>query len=339
MSCLPKVFHPNPPGPLAVGSYVFCGWADPRPEWLQVPGIQCPAEHPMAEILRNAPNRVPLIGAYDERVPAVTERRLAWMAAGRLSYAVYQVDWRHDTHQLLMNHCAENHPADTAVKYCLSFFDVLRNTRDVTYYNTMLEPELDLSYGLFATEVARHTDKASYLRLNGRPVLFLGEAHKVTPHMVGLIRRVIPDVYLVATNVEPSAFLSLKGVGFDAFTEYLLYSVDGWAGVVAAYRDRWATAVSICKQTGIEYWVPACVGFDGAGQRIQYPPFMPTPEQFTAHLKEAFAFAQANYSITRGQVVIYAWSEFGEGGILEPMMPGMLHSGDEMIRASALAQV
>jgi hypothetical protein len=134
----------------------------------------------------------------------------------------------------------------------------------------------------------------------------------------------------------------LKSWGFDAFTEYNLYS-DSWANVMPIYRQYWERSIQIAEETGIDYWVPALAGFDARGylpdeaaSKLGYfePP---DPAAFTAHLVEAREFAQANAKYTRGRVCTYAWSEYFEGGIIEPMLPGQLHDGDEMLRAHAAA--
>jgi hypothetical protein len=70
--------------------YVFSGWANPRPEYGKVPGVQCPWEHPWKSLRTN--DRLPIMGEYDERDPAITEQRLRWMEWAGISGAVYQVE-------------------------------------------------------------------------------------------------------------------------------------------------------------------------------------------------------------------------------------------------------
>lgn len=322
------------PDPLYMGSYVFCGWASPRPEVGLVPGIQCPTATPWD---LKTQDRVPQLGFYDERDPIVTATRLAWMQRGKLDYCVYQVDWRHDVHELLMDHCAENHPSYSRVKFCLSFFDVLANTKDDTYYLDLTDDELEASRRAFARAVGKYMGRSNYLKVDDKPVLFLGYAHNWSTTFIQILREELGPLYLVATACEQEAHHGLKSKGFDAFTEYLLYSVEGWPGVVNAYRAHWRDAIEVSKLHGIDYWVPACAGFNGAAWGIEHPPFMPTPAEFTAHLKEARDFARANAQYTKGRVISYAWNEFGEGGILEPLQSGMIRSGDEMLLAHAKA--
>lgn len=329
--------------PIAIthGAYVFCGWANPRPEFGQVPGVQCPVANPWIRM----EDRVPALGQYDERDPAITAKRLEWMQQGRIDYACYQVEWRHDTHQLLMAHCADNHLSGSPIKFCTSFFDVLAGSSD-SYLPMMTPIPIAESIRAYACAVAQYMMQSNYLRVDGRPVLFRGYPDNLRFYqrfgflpqdVINLVRAEIGPLYLVATCVDPSYFPLLKRWGFDAYTEYLLSSIEGWNGVLTAYRDRWAHSIDICKQTGIDYWVPAMCGYDARAQGIANPVTMPTPAEFTAHLKEARQFARDNAKYTRGQVITYALTEFREGGILEPMAPGMIRTGDEMLRAHAAA--
>lgn len=314
-------------------------------------------------------DRIPALGEYDERDPAVSSRRLSWMQEGGIDYACYQVEWAHEMTQpktlvkwrpyldpLVMSHCADHHPAKSPVKFCVSIWDVSQS--DALYWVELKGrgwkiAQAEASWRQYARTIAsRYIARASYLRIDERPVLFFGSAHTLTFYQrqfglspARLLAAVSSEIqshtrlkpYLVATNCAPESFPLLKSWGFDAFTEYLLYS-DSWRGVLGIYRQRWKEAIDICRQTGIEYWVPATVGYDSAawGRPVNMR-FQPTPAQFTAHLKEARQFARSNSRHTREQVITYAWNEFGEGGMIEPMKPGMLQSGNEMLRAHRAA--
>jgi len=148
--------------------------------------------------------------------------------------------------------------------------------------------------------------------------------------------------YFVATSCEPQVHPLLRSWGFDAFTEYCLYS-DSWAHVMDVYRAFWTRSIEISRATGIDFWVPAFAGFDARGYLHEADAQVlgfsepPTPAHFTAHLQEALAFAEEHYERTRGRVLTYAWSEWYEGGVLEPCAPNALHNGDEMLLAHAAA--
>lgn len=336
------------PEPVYMGVSVFTGWASPRPEYGLVPGVQCPVQYPWREIKRK--DRTPAIGEYDEALPEVTVWREAQMIRGKIDFCVYQHEWSPDLGLLTMNHCAENHPADSPVAFCLSWWDVLTNSSDgETYFS---DPKWTLatvtaSLKAYSKAVAPFTRKASYLKIDGRPVLFRGAAHSLrfcgrwglTPNVVLdlMASAITPRPYFVSTACDPIDHAILKMWGFDAFTEYNLFA-DSWQSVMERYRDSWERSIRIAAETGIDYWVPTTCGFDSRewGSRLPFV-FIPTPEQLTAHLREAREFARANYRYTRGRVLTNNFSEYGEGSVLEPMLPGMLHDGDALLMAHARA--
>lgn len=342
------------PAPLYMGVSVFTGWASPRPEYGLVPGVQCPLEYPWRGM--RTKDRLPAIGEYDEADPAVTAWRIEQMQKGKIDWVTYQHEWSPHLGRLLMNHCAENHPADSPIQLAMSWWDVLTNSTDgVTYFaGDYALPErtgewtaerVVASLRAYSKACEPITRKPSYLKIDGRPVLFRGAASSLRFYgQWGISPSQALDLmasafgrrpYFVAIATDPMDHAVLKKWGLDAFTEYNLYA-GNWADVAQTYRDYWNRSIGIAKETGIDYWVPTSTGFDDrawGGSVV----FMPTPAEFTEHLKEARDFARENYQYTRGRVLTNNWSELGEGSVLEPMMPGMLHDGEEMLLAHAKA--
>jgi hypothetical protein len=258
-----------------------------------------------------------------------------------------------------MSHCAVNHPESSPVKFFVSLWDVIASSTDrVNYWKDRKErdgwtrTDAENSWRLYGETVGkRFMLKSNYLTVNERPVLMHGYAHSLpfydlefglTPsNVLSLIRDGIrastgKEAYLIATCTDDKIYPTLKSWGFNAFTEYLIYS-DNWANTMTLYKQWWARGTSIAKTYGMDYWVPATVGFDSSAWYYHPSQFIPTPAQFTTHLKEARAFAKKNYAVTQGQVLTYAWNEFGEGGVIEPMANGQLHSGNEMLLAHKTA--
>jgi hypothetical protein len=363
-ACNPdQLFGPVRPRPLSMGVSVFTGWASPRPEYGLVTGCQCPLEYPWTGM--RLPNRLPAIGQYDEARPEVTSWRLEQMRRGGIEWCTYQHEWSMHLGELVMNHCAENHPDDSLISFAMSWWDVQASATDPlnlrywdsTYWDDGRLPiwtreNISASLVAYGKACAPFFRKASYLHVDDRPVLFRGSAHTLQFYArFGLSPKDVLDLiaagagerpYFVATSCIPEVHDQLKSWGFDALTEYALYS-DSWANVMTIYRDYWNRTIDMCDRTGLEYWVPALAGFDARGYLPEedasklgyFEP--PNPAAFTAHLIEARTFAEKHYDRTRGRVLSYAWSEYYEGGIIEPMASGSLHSGDELLLAHAAA--
>lgn len=318
---------------VSVGVYVFPGWADPAPEWGRVPGVQCPQEHPWA-VLQTG-DRVPELGYYDEREPRVTAWRCLQMRRARIDYAIYQVGW--DGEALLYEHCSRNH-TDAEPKFCLSFFDVLAGQE--AYFAGWSREQALRWFKNLGLALMRHYGRPNYYCYRGKPVLFVGNPAGLAYYTarfglsVGeVVAAIGTGCYLVATAVPAETFAGLRGWGFDAFTEYLHYA-DSWGDAVATYRWRWDEGIEAARRYGLEYWVPATAGYDSRawGAPVEQR-FVPTGAQFRLHVAEARAFALKHRQVTNLSVVLYAWNEYGEGGIIEPMGRGMLHDGDELVRA------
>jgi hypothetical protein len=100
------------------------------------------------------------------------------------------------------------------------------------------------------------------------------------------------------------------------------------------YRWAWSQGVQVAKDTGCKYWPSATSGYDGAAwdtpeSRAGFS-HVPTPEQFTAHIREAKKFTSDNYEWTDAQLLIYSMDEFGEQ--VTPLEP-TVRNGDAYLRA------
>lgn len=141
------------------------------------------------------------------------------------------------------------------------------------------------------------------------------------------------------------------GAGFDAHTQYLYLGAlptyqsmrDEYEGTSSA-AGRWNQHVDETPH----HWVPASAGFDPRPHCYphtdQASPHcnqdlvqVATSTAFGQHLSAGALFARNHHAKTGGHVIAYAWSEWSEGGIIEPMPaePGWKYFGDEMAAAAA----
>jgi hypothetical protein len=240
---------------------------------------------------------------------------------------------------LLMSHCIEAHPESSPVECCVSFWNVMASANDQGNYFQGWDKKDALQYwNSYAEAVAPYTLRKNYKRIDGRPVLFHGLTHTLPFYaqfgvypwdITKAIREVIPDAYLVATATEREYYVLLKEWGFDAFTEYRL-EAPTWEEVVETYRWFWDKGIETCKTHNLDYWVPYTSGYDASAWGRTSPRTTPTPSQFSAHVKEARAFATKHHKYTKSQLIGYSWNEWGESPT--PIEPSVLH-GDSYLRA------
>lgn len=254
---------------------------------------------------------------------------------------------------LLYTHCARNHPTDSSVEFCFSDFDVMsheptteeRRVERQSYWAGWTREEfVDALIGK-GVSLQQHFTHPKYRYLYNRPVMYRGNADSllffesffgVSPsETLSLISTGANfNIYWVATNTPASYCRELKSWGFDAYTHYLIYPArNTWEDAVLTYRSAWAELIEIAKQTGLKVWIPTTSGFDSRAWYDHPSRFMPTPEQYESHVREATGFSRRNFVYTDGQVVHEAWSEFGEGSFIEPGAPDSIHPGTVMIDA------
>lgn len=379
----PPVIPPvvTPPAPaLTMGLSIFCGFASERIEFGAVPRIQCPYPRPWDSLVTNdrkmmlsTPGMAP--GTYDERELSVTLQQIAWMEEGKKDVCSYQIDCAMEqtnwlkmpnyrprlASPMLMTHCAENHPADSKVKYFLSDWDVSAqllapNSGDSIWEemiaNGWNRSDVETAWILRGQFIGRHAKKGSYFEIDDRPVFMRGWAHLLPEYerVFGITPKRIADIlrsevraatgkvlYLISTQTDASTWPLHKEWGFNAVTQYALHG-HGWAAAMGAHRHWRGQLLAFAKESGLDVWIPATCGFDSRAWDSPEPTiYIPTIPEYIEHIKEARQFARDNYKYTRGIVMEYAGTEIGEGGIWFPMMPGQLHDGDELMRAHAAA--
>lgn len=257
---------------------------------------------------------------------------------------------------LLYTHCADNHPHDSPVSLCFSDFDVMthkplteeRRIEQEAYWKGWTSARCREAQRQKGRDFAEHFKHPKYRRVNGRPVIYRGNADSllfyarfdITPREVlSLISEGAgEEIYFVATNTPTSYYRQLGSWGISAFTEYLSFS-KSWNDVMALYRVKWAEGIAIARATGLKYWIPVTTGFDSRAWYEHPSLFIPTKAQFEQHVKEANEVAAKNFDATDGNVCYEALNEIGEGSAFLPFAPNQLHNGremlDAMIRATA----
>lgn len=345
----------------------------------------------------------PVTGRYDEREPRITVGRIQMMQDAGVRFMVKQIgfslphalalvpeeerggaripEWAKpfSNAPLLMAHCADNHAGlDTPVKFSVSRWgdmsaggnpDQIRER--ATYWADLRAhdwtPEtVKLCERLYARLAAtRYMGKDTYDNVDGKPVLFMGNAESlrfyeqefgIAPEQLVKIYRdevravTNKELFLMACNTppefidpsnesveSPGEMMYLKLWGFDGFSPYALHG-HGWAGAMGAHRYWRRRHLVAAKAAGLKYWPAISVGYDAeAWDRPEPYVYIPTEAEFIEHVREVKAFTLDNFDVTGGRAVEEALSEIGEGSISEGMQRHQLHDGNAMIRAFARA--
>ena len=128
---------------------------------------------------------------------------------------------------------------------------------------------------------------------------------------------------LVANDFWVKMFLLDAGV--DAITSYNVRGAvsnnpisQNFEESITHHEAQWKYFLA---NSPVPVWLPAWVGFNDTPWKadgVTNQNITPTLAQLETHLQMAHNYIQNNMDKTMGRAMIYAWNEYGEGGILEP---------------------
>jgi len=311
-----------------IGVYYFPGWTSGagglvfREPWKPI---------------QRFPEREPRLGWYSDSDPKVVRQQVQWMKDYGISYVVFDSYWKNKSPFL---------------DHTLNVFKRIKKPGEMSYAllwanHFRFEGGLSGFDDLVSYWIKQHFSDPDYLRVDGKPVLFVFSIEEFTDmaHMFGktpkdLVDRIkkaataagLPGVALVAST--PGLVHWVKGVappaGFSilsAYNYHIGYKGDptsatpkarSFSGMRHAYRTNWNW---ILENGPLNYIVPISSGWDdrpwgGKAPESEQP--VATLASFEEHLKEAKAVMDAYPAKTRKMGVICCWNEFGEGSYIEP---------------------
>lgn len=319
------------PGP-SVGVFYFPGW--------RAGALGGPHPRPWEPIQRY-PEREPLLGWYDEGSDHVMARHLDWMAQHGIRYIVFDAYWLAREHQKpLLDHALQAYlrAADKrGIQFALMWANERRDPERAQDFYAMMRHWVD-----------RYLTHPSYLRIHGRPAVFvmLAEPLDKRARALGMTSGSLwdraqamarsaglPGLFVVG-GIWPLAPMTLgqgKEAGYSAYFAYNLHSGPGnriagearasrsYAELDRAYRDTWQWFM---RQADLPYIPPSTAGWDrrpwGGSDDPLHDRSVPTAAQFNAHLQAVRALIQAEPARTLGTTLLCCWNEFGEGSYVEP---------------------
>jgi hypothetical protein len=333
-------------GPSAnVGAYYFDGWSGP-PDGFHFAGLR---DGPFSE-------RMPLYGWSDSGA-ATMRQQLHWASAYGLRFFVF--DWYFnarasydpDVNQALRNYQSVRDHAgiSSALLYV--------NTRDRGGKDDFVIPRRRWRHTV-EQWVTRDFLRSDYLRISGKPVLFVFDSFGLRRQLrgdrgvqwaFGLLERIahehgLPGVFLVGGVYAGHGFdwarLSqlLSREHYDALTQYAYPAAAGVRPGERSYRTLIAAAEKnwdrFAAASSTPYMPDVMAGWDPRpwNERVEGRLFWfrRTPSLFGQFVREALRWSVANpRAIVLGGrrpfVLIEAWNELGEGSYIVPTV-GTCHS-------------
>ncbi len=298
-----------------VGAYYFPGW-NSRTRWNPIEGY---------------PERKPVLGWYDESLPAVADWQIKWAVEHGISFFV--VDWYWSQGARSLEHWLHNAYAKARyrdqLQYCLLWAN----------HNPEGSSSLDDCLAVTQYWIDNYFKDPQYLRIGGKPVMVIftpyrlradmgsEEVAKAFEAMDTLCRQNgIPGIYMVAcAGSSKSEIEQLAAEGYDALSGYNYAGLNAqgrrsapYETLIDGYKDLWNEAADAALLPEI----PVLSGgwdsrpWHGANALVRTGR---TPALFERHCRDAKEFLDKRVTDPELKMcIIEACNEWGEGSYIEP---------------------
>ena len=273
---------------------------------------------------------MPLLGYYRDGAPGVMDWQIKWAVEHGVGTFIF--DWYYDYHTgRVPEHDTALDEGFLKARYRdLMQFGIFWCNEEGAQSPPYTEEEM-LTLARVLGE--RYLGQPNYLRIEGRPVVFVADPGRLLQSFGEGFRDLLPrlsraaglpegtDLYLVA--MRSSDLATLARVGFAASTAYnyagIRTSAEG-SPLRASYDDLMTTYERLWREVradgSLPYIVPVSPGWDS---RPWYGPRAlvyrdATPAEFGAMCRAAKQYVDPKLRM----VIAECWNEFGEGSFLEP---------------------
>jgi len=336
---LPKyVPEPNPASAdRLIGAHYFPGWK--------------PRTHTGWSVLKDFPERKPVLGWYDESNPEVTDWEIKWALEHGINFFLYcwyrnkdNAGKRITLPDLHLGHAIHEGLFRSKFKEKFRFAIMWENfgTRG------MIASLDDLRDNLVPFWAGEYFSKPFYLRLDGRPILFVyhldslieqtggidGAKRAVEIMRTEVARRGLGDLLIYCENRSTSRkFLeNARDCNFDAVFAYCWHAPERFPTIEQAF-DQQLAAMERLKGLDILPFPPtASVGWDPmpwTSEKPETPVWLrkegvtrwySTPEQYQILMERVKAFADSfpAGSLARSMLLLDNWNEWSEGHFISP---------------------
>jgi len=315
--------------PYQIGVYYYPGWS---------PEIKGPKTPDTWDDIRKFPEREPELGWYHDGRRETLDRQLGWMADHGIDFTVFDWYWE------------KGRPAkETSVRAYLESDQRKRVHYALLWANHTKEPNTVEEWDALSDFwIANHLKNPEYLKVDGKPVLFVfspdllqSQAKVIGKPVAELLNRTrakakaqgLAGVYFVLCLPAMEFWVKdfAPNGGFDAISAYNYHfgvagnpekrtrMSESFEELDQGYRTQWNWITSNSK---LPYIVPMTSGWDyrpwGRGKTSPHDNSVSTPDTFEAHLRAAKAVMDAKPDKTLRMGVVCCWNEFGEGSYIEP---------------------
>ena len=301
-----------------------------------------------------SPAQAPLLGEYDSRSPAVAEQHIALAVSHGIDF--FAVDW-------WPTRPAQNAAIDAGL---LQAANIGQIGFCITYNTSAFSgsPGQGIVFdtataGRFVSDIVtisrRYFSHPSYLRIGGRPVLFIyltREIRGLLPQAMAEMRSALAaeghdpfvigdEIYwaVIEANEDPSVGGRVVGEPqvprarlFEAISAYNLYGAErgqdaGFASQSSFLGDSAALYQRYGDETGVPLVPGVIPGYNDRGTRLSVDHFA-IPRRFSADAGEGSFFAEEIEQIAKRfvdgdlrMVLVTSWNEWNEDTAIEPVAP------------------
>lgn len=313
----------------SIGVYYYPGWS---------PYIKGAKEPDPWQAIKAFPEREPLLGWYHDGMRETLDRQLTWMADHGVDFVTF--DWYWEKARPAPETSVRAYlqsPVRARVRYALLWANHTKAPQSLQEWDALVD-----------YWVARHLGNPEYMRLDGKPVLYVfspdgirDQAKQIGLSVSDLLNRArakakaagLPGIYFVlcVPAIDYWVLDFSPNAGFDALSAYNYhFGIAGDANkrtpdshsfeeLDSGYQMQWRWILANSK---LPYFVPMTSGWDkrpwGGSRNSLHDNSMSNPGSFERHLLKGKAMIQAYPAKTRGIGMVCCWNEFGEGSYIEP---------------------
>jgi glycoprotein endo-alpha-1,2-mannosidase len=316
--------------PLQIGAYFYTWYGSSGRHW----------QDGYVRRALTTPQR-PAHGEYDSRSPTTIAQQFAWAQQSGVDYFISSW-WGANSYEDISTRdyvLKSSSTAPTKISLLYESLALLPHPNGLITFDPNVEAKLVSDFDYLART---YFADPNYLRINGRPVVFLyvtriwrgNYAHAITTLRATIKQRYGIDLYLIGDEVDWDGTPNGDRIRlFDAITAYTMYSdlqTPGWpdtTGFLAGVQSRYQSFKATASAHGVAFVPNALPQFNDRGVRLSANHYVLPPETRSGtdgsfSLFSRFLDLSAQFlDPTIRTLTITSWNEWHEDTQVEPTAP------------------